>query len=149
MQLFYRGSSYEYTPARTGNVAPQSQLTYRGASYFGSSPLELTGVSVGHTAHTLSYRGTAYSSGRTAQAEQATSAARAETLLVAQVLTPQNVARVHRANINENLQRRLQVARAKGDQSLISLLADEQQQITFTWGTSDSIGIEVKPELWH
>ena len=39
------------------------------------------------------------------------------------------VARIHCSNIRQNLERRLQAAKARGDQSLVQLLEDEQKQL--------------------
>ena len=39
------------------------------------------------------------------------------------------VARMHCSNICQNLERRLQAAKARGDQSLVQLLEDEQKQL--------------------
>ncbi|MBC6421481.1 MAG: hypothetical protein GDA43_09570 [Hormoscilla sp. SP5CHS1] len=42
----------------------------------------------------------------------------------------QEVAKVHRANILENLEHRLQVARSRGDQELVRQLEKEKEQIS-------------------
>ncbi len=143
MKIYYHGNSYDYEPSKVGSrdrqvVRPQRpfNLSYRGVTYHVDPNVEPAEVSASQTAYNLRYHGAIYPVlvNSSAQAEatvltQPTSTTKVRNSSVSQVLTRQDVARVHQANIRQNLQHRLQVARERGDQSLVNLLEVELQEI--------------------
>jgi Domain of unknown function (DUF4278) len=127
MKLLYRGLSYEYNPGTIVGRPDSEQpaignpytLSYRGASYTVYPGLE-SSVAAPQPVGRLVYRGHAYS----LNGDQPS--------VVPQVrkvdrMTP--VAQTHRSNVYLNIQRRLQAAQAQGDQTLVSLLERELQQV--------------------
>lgn len=129
MKLFYRGASYD---AQIGvnqyarNVQPQSEysLRYRGQSYTVNPSSEPANLSTQPIAH-LTYRGVQYTVGEEAAVRPGTISSATKTRLA----TKTTVAMAHRQNLYRNIQHRLQVAQAKGDQALIQILEQELQQI--------------------
>ncbi|PSB25505.1 DUF4278 domain-containing protein [Stenomitos frigidus] len=141
MQLTYRGAHYEYTPggtkaARESNVfralRPTFNLRYRGSVY-AVDPNAEPSLPVSQPPAQLVYRGTAYSLNgwtKPVAAVQATSSVLSNTARFSKKASGKaEFATVHRSNLYNNLQRRLQVARDRGDQNLIDLLEQELQQI--------------------
>lgn len=145
MKLFYRGNSYEYNPDRatagnTGRPGRQPQpsqapytLIYRGITLRVDPKAASVPVPMLPTTYDLIYRGTTYHVRRDAQGgvtavTQPVGATQARTA-VPSSLPKHYVRKVHRANLLDNLQHRLQAARARGDQKLIELLEAERQQI--------------------
>lgn len=135
MKLIYRGTSYDYNPSRAEgtNIGRPSRphhassapytLIYRGQTLH-VDPTQSVEEPVLPRAHELIYRGEKYlTSGTT----QSTTQPR---VCVPSSMPPQYIGRVHQANLQENLQRRLKAAQERGDQQLINLLQEEQQQLT-------------------
>ncbi|MBC7968684.1 MAG: DUF4278 domain-containing protein [Verrucomicrobia bacterium] len=140
MQLTYRGAHYEYTPrsaeaVRESNVfqaiRPAFNLHYRGSVYT-VDPNAEPSLPVLQPVAQLVYRGSTYAlNGWTASTnvQSALSVISNNSRSNKKTSGSAEIATVHRSNLHNNLQRRLQVARESGDQSLITLLESELQQI--------------------
>ena len=134
MQLTYRGAHYEYSPRSAEAVReatvfralrPAFNLHYRGSVYT-VDPNAEPNVSVVQPSAQLLYRGAAYALNGWAMTAPTTAK---RSLLHATVSDHAESNVTHRHNLYTNVQRRLEVARAKGDQHLISLLERELQHI--------------------
>jgi hypothetical protein len=129
MKLIYRGSTYEYDPTqprgrekerRFEDVREPFLLMYRGNIYRLDPNQSAQATYQPRSAYQLIYRGNTY--WVQPEGEQvAPTATGSDTL--------RNLASVHRANLQRNLQRRIQVARERGDQALLALLEAEQRQL--------------------
>jgi hypothetical protein len=127
MKLTYRGVSYNYNPPQTNVVKGEVLGTYRGSVWHAHpliAPMPLP------AAHNLKYRGVAYNTcsdlvttpvGAPAQTMVAI-ASRGKSFLSA-------VTTAHHDAILRNVERRLQSAKAKGDDRLVHLLEDELRQV--------------------
>ncbi|HEY9666539.1 MAG TPA: DUF4278 domain-containing protein [Coleofasciculaceae cyanobacterium] len=130
MKLSYRGVKYENASpvleVREGEIGG----TYRGQAwrhhYLRHMPEPLP-------THDLKYRGVAYCTGTPAIAMPSTAAASRCTLPAVHRREREKVldevTRTHLANIRRNLERRMEVAKAKGDEKLVRLL--EQEEMAF------------------
>jgi hypothetical protein len=150
MKLYYRGESYEYDPnqARYGNSgrpvrpARTSQepytLIYRGATYQidPTAPVAETPALSG--TYELIYRGTTYRVDRATKQIVPVESSSGSLPQLAATSVPhvlprryvsKYIAKVHQANLVQNLYRRFQVAQERGDQKLVKLLETELQQI--------------------
>ncbi len=133
MKLIYRGTSFDYNPSkgagenigrpsRPHHVSPAPYtLIYRGQTLH-VDPTQPTEEVVPY-AQELIYRGEKYYTSGVAQT------APQRPVSVPATLPRQYVGKVHQANLQENLQRRLMAAQARGDQQLVALLHEEQQQL--------------------
>ncbi|MGI0489590.1 DUF4278 domain-containing protein [Pantanalinema rosaneae CENA516] len=153
MKLSYRGATYDYTPpsleVTEAEVLNQHQyasrnchtlqentipnpnvpLSYRGVTYT-RGQIAAAERSLGHSNVTLTYRGATYRS-HAANAAMPVAVARTEQAVVIPDRVPvlREVGKIHQANLRRNLERRLQVARAQGNFSLVSLLEAESRQL--------------------
>lgn len=131
MNLSYRGIKYRFAPFTA--VATTSEVIgrYRGRpcrrSHFD--------ISVAHPRVTLKYRGVAYMPGFGGQIADRSveSVARDAKMAPVNIITDRHRAqseleKVHNLSIQKNLERRLSVARAQGNQNLIHILENEQKQ---------------------
>jgi hypothetical protein len=141
MQLTYRGVHYEYNPrgaeaAREATVfraiRPAYNLHYRGSVY-AVDPNAEPSLPASQPAAQLMYRGAAYAlNGWTkpaANVQSTSSVASSSPRFSKKASGHTEFTTVHRTNLHTNIQRRLQVARERGDQNLINLLERELQQI--------------------
>ena len=134
MKLLYRGTSYDYNPHLSNEriswsiepvVKPTYSLTYRGQAYLVNPNLENQPAATPSSAQ-LIYRGAAYQlNGETASDAKVA----IHNQRVAKHSAAIELAKVHRTNLQRNLQHRLQVAQERGDQTLVQLLEREMQQI--------------------
>jgi Domain of unknown function (DUF4278) len=147
MKLIYRGASYDYNPShsRLGNAGRPARptqshqspytLIYRGLTTLvdpdaASAPEDMLPAS-----YELIYRGTAYQVNRDAKgtatvvSQPSGTKIQAKPVSVPSILPKRYIGKVHQANLLANLQHRLQIAQARGDQKLIELLEAERQQI--------------------
>lgn len=144
MRLTYRGASYEYNPlevresdifSRNWEAQRRCQtlqenrypLTYRGARYTTDQVAAAFSVPSVKTSQTLQYRGVKYvrkPDGTT----QLTSPLR-DVVPNTTAVVFKELSRVHQDNLRRNLERRLQSAKARGDQALVSLLEAEFKQL--------------------
>jgi Domain of unknown function (DUF4278) len=134
MKLIYRGTSFDYSPTRAegtnigrparphhASSAPYT-LIYRGQTLHIDPTQTPEEVAVPYAAE-LIYRGERYLTRGTAQATSP------QRVSVPATLPRQYVGKVHQANLQENLERRLKAAQARGDQQLVALLQEEQEQL--------------------
>ena len=139
MQLTYRGNHYDYT-ARGAEavrettvfrtIRPAFNLHYRGSVYTVNPDAELNLPAAQPKAQLL-YRGAAYALNGWTQpaAVQDTFSIASSKPRFSKTADDAEFTAVHRTNLHTNLQRRLQVARERGDENLINLLERELQQI--------------------
>ncbi|MBD2042718.1 DUF4278 domain-containing protein [Microcoleus sp. FACHB-672] len=134
MKLTYRGASYNYEPPTIDMMEGEVGGKYRGQPWTVSYPRH---IPVPQPALSLKYRGVAYQTGEVADAGVIASAAPVEKTPVWAV-SPRNashsvvsqVSEIHRANICQNLERRIEAAKARGDRQLLQMLEQESQQLT-------------------
>jgi Domain of unknown function (DUF4278) len=143
MKLIYRGVSYEYDPtqSRPGNTGRPARsthqahpytLTYRGVK-MQVDPNQAAQVSTLPSESDLIYRGVSYRVHRNAQGQVTAltqAPAKLRTPVIPSTLPREAVDRVHQDNLLNNLHRRLQSAKARGDQHLVSLLEAERKQLS-------------------
>jgi hypothetical protein len=120
MRFIYRGVRYEATPAtlavREGSVTGK----YRGADWRSH---ELVADLPDQPMHHLKYRGVPYSTGETGVVVPPTAIGGRSRILPGMART--QVDRLHKANIERNIEHRLEVAKAHHDNALIALLERE------------------------
>ncbi len=141
MKLTYRGVSYESTLPTVELTEGEITGKYRGTAWKQKYPRH---IPVPQPKLDLKYRGAAYSVGdpidveatrlRRNYAQAATPSVAVKTDEIAVPKTSRQRASEelrsnHRNNICRSLERRLQAARAKGDEKLIRLLEAESKQI--------------------
>jgi Domain of unknown function (DUF4278) len=131
MKLAYRGVNYEYDIPTVDMLEGEVAGKYRGQNWNYRYPRH---IRVPRQAYDMDYRGVDYSSKRVPKADEDV-AARVDTataIAIAAATSAQNrqeIAKVHRANICNILDRRQQIAKAKGDESLLRLLEIEWKQM--------------------
>lgn len=132
MKLTYRGIKYEYAPLAVEVTAEEIGGKYRGAEWkrHHSQHIPIT-----HHAAELKYRGATYYSGNSEEVEELKQRkklnfifATGNKLFVRNQANNQLI-QTHRANLRRDLQRRLEVAKQKGDENLIRILEDEANQL--------------------
>ncbi len=129
MKLMYRGVSYEHEPMNIDLVESDVIGHYRGASYKVQYPRH---IPVPQSLPALCYRGVAY--GGTAPRKRDV---QPPVLATGTVTPPRPIqlnliaeaARMHAANICRSNERRLQAAKARGDDHLVQLLEQELLQL--------------------
>ncbi len=125
MKLIYRGTTYDYDPTqpkrrdtRFDHLREPLTLRYRGNVYR-FTPGQEAETYQPRSSYELIYRGSRYWVHPEGE--------------VAPVVKPTrsiaDLASVHRTNLQNNLQRRIAIAREKGDQTLLALLEAEQKQL--------------------
>ncbi|OCQ93911.1 hypothetical protein BCD67_20535 [Oscillatoriales cyanobacterium USR001] len=132
MKLTYRGTNYEYDIPAADMVESEVGGKYRGQGWNYRYPRH---IPVPQQVYDLKYRGVEYKNTGTPNAEvtlpkKTSEPRRAIAHISAKpcVLVP-DIAKVHRANLCNILDRRLQVAKARGDEKLLRLLEFEAQQM--------------------
>jgi hypothetical protein len=145
MKLIYRGASYEYNQAslevnplrhyqdvhqRCTTLAEASYpLAYRGVQYTTAEVAQnLAAVSVSHTPQLLTYRGVHYLK----NANEIVGFTRpAKASLAPKTLAPAllEAASAHHENLRRSLQHRLEVAKRRGDETLVNQLEAESRQL--------------------
>lgn len=128
MKLSYRGVNYENSSPMLEVMEGDIGGTYRGQNWRSHY---LRHIPEPAPVHDLKYRGVAYRTGKSAVAVPSTTAARCtlpgfhkrEREKELNQLT-----RTHLSNIRNSLERRMQVAKANGDEQLVRLL--EQEKMT-------------------
>jgi hypothetical protein len=132
MKLSYRGVNYELTPPTLEVTEGEILGQYRGVSWRCHTLQEMPVPQVNLA---LTDRGVTYNPNQ--ETDQVTSSAAwgAATKPAKPVFVPKafpvrkQTEQVHRANLLRNLERRIQVARERGDLNLIGLLEAESQQL--------------------
>lgn len=134
MKLSYRGVSYEYEPPTLDMMEGEVAGKYRGQEWRVRYPRHMP---VAQPTFDLNYRGVAYRTGQPADARMSATAASAQPTPVWAVSTRNSahtfvseVSKIHSNNMCQNLERRIQAARARGDQQLLQMLEKEAQQLT-------------------
>lgn len=130
MKLSYRGVKYECQPSMLEVTEGEMGGTYRGQPW---QLRYLRHIPEPAPVHNLKYRGVAYRTGQPTVIEpsaiaQPVSTPWARTLYnhhKREVLD--ETRRIHLANIRSNLERRMQAAKARGDEQLVRLLEQEQR----------------------
>jgi hypothetical protein len=139
MRLFYRGVGYDYEPVSIDKVETGQVSHYRGQSYVVPYPHHIPACQplVELTYRGVTYRTTATGTNETLKSpatprvEPVTnSTARLRQAIVGRQVIMSEVTKTHRQNIQRLLQRRLDAARAKGDETLIHQLEQEMQSFS-------------------
>jgi len=132
MKLTYRGTNYEQEIPTVDMIESEVGGKYRGQAWNYRYPRH---IPVPQQAYDLKYRGVEYKSTGTVKTEatiaQPTVGPRRVLAPVSGkpcVLVPE-IAKVHRANLCNILDRRVQAAKARGDERLLRLLENEAQQM--------------------
>ena len=121
MQLTYRGANYEYDIPTVDMVEGEVAGKYRGQNWNYRYPR--------HIPVPKKYGGTNHTAKRDFQAGSRDAAAVSAPAAVKSSPTFAEVAQVHRVHICNILDRRQQVAAAKGDERLLRLLEIEWKQM--------------------
>lgn len=137
MKLCYRGVDYDYNPPSL--EVRDSELTgcYRGRSMKFSY---VSHVPVPQPVANYTYRGVSYSTNAQGQIQTSTvTADRQPVFQAGRVATGsgltarrhllQEAAEAHRANIQQSIQHRIEVARAQGNDQLLKQLEEELHQV--------------------
>ena len=142
MKLIYRGDSYKYDPTqrRSGNTGRPGRSTHQAAPYtliyrgvtITVDPRSAAQLPTLPSEYNLIYRGVTYrgqrdAQGRTVALTQAPAKLQAPN--IPSTLPRQYVDKVHQDNLLNNLQRRIQAAKDRDDQQLVSLLEAERKQL--------------------
>lgn len=137
MRLSYRGVSYEYNPVTTDSVESTVTGQYRGRHFNFAYPRH---IPVPQPVANLNYRGVPYRTTATGKIEAIAPTPKASSPATrmtgrhtwagnqTRIAIMDEVARIHRQNIEMLLQHRIEVARAKGDQTLLQQLENEMRQ---------------------
>ena len=132
MKLTYRGTNYENDISAVEMVEGEIGGKYRGQSWNYRYPRH---IPVPEQAYNLKYRGVEYNTKRTQEPEVVVAKTVVEPVLAlaasrAKACTAvPDITKVHRANLCNILDRRLQIAKAKGDERLLRLLESEAAQM--------------------
>ncbi|RZM78732.1 arginine synthesis PII-interacting regulator PirA [Leptolyngbya iicbica] len=135
MKLCYRGVEYDYTPPALEVSESEMLGHYRGRplhfSYVRHVPFPQPEAN-------LTYRGTPYHTTRQGAIEAVVQVNKApqqaqfkpvfDSMAAARRSLLQEAADMHQANMKRSLERRMQVAQAKGDDRLLRQLEDEMHQ---------------------
>ncbi|MBE9011438.1 DUF4278 domain-containing protein [Pseudanabaenaceae cyanobacterium LEGE 13415] len=126
MRLIYRGVEYEYDPTqgtgddRFSRFREPIMLTYRG-NHYQLDPNRPVRSKVEQQPRELIYRGNRYWVGYPD--------GKPTLPTVSKPRQAANLTVTHRENLQRNLQRRIEIARQKGDNALLALLEAERRQI--------------------
>lgn len=137
MNFTYRGVNYKPNPPALELTEGKIGGKYQGANWKDHYPRH---IPVPQPQVDLKYRGVAYCTGDPIDVEairlqrRHTSAAASATKSATPTVSSRQkvmdeLSDTHLANIRQNLEHRLQVAKAKGDQNLIRLLEAEAEQL--------------------
>lgn len=143
MKLTYRGASYEHNPleVRESDIFSHNReaqrrcqalqqnrypLTYRGARYTTDQVATALSAPSVRTSQTLQYRGVKYVRNLDGTTQVSL---KQEVVPNTTAVVFKELSRVHQDNLRRNLERRLQSAKARGDQALVGLLEAESKQL--------------------
>jgi hypothetical protein len=131
MKLSYRGAAYNYNPPVLEVTEGEILGKYRGVNWHCHTLEEMP---IPQVSHTLTYRGSSYGGRKAEKIIPATiaqtCASKARRLLhIPDTLPAKEIARVHQANLQRNLERRLQSAKQRGDLNLVRLLEAESRAL--------------------
>lgn len=130
MQLSYRGHSYSVDHPSVDMADSGIAGSYRGHAFPVTYPRH---IPVAQPVRNLSYRGVRYQTTATGGVQSivpqpAIPQPAVQPTLMPRLLQTSTYDNVHQLNIRQRLQQRIEAARAKGDQKLLSLLEREMQQ---------------------
>ncbi|MBE9192066.1 DUF4278 domain-containing protein [Gloeocapsopsis crepidinum LEGE 06123] len=138
MKFKYRGINYESCTPATEMIEGEAGGQYRGVSWKHHYPRH---IPTPQPVVGLKYRGVSYSSGHPIDVEASILRRQYEDKAVAKSMPQQEsimsnrqkaltqLNHTHIANIRQNLEHRLEVARARGDQKLVQMLEIEASQL--------------------
>lgn len=133
MKLSYRGISYTTEPPTVEQMESNLSGSYRGCGFQFGYPRHIPAT---HPVATLSYRGVPYRTTAAGEVRpvQPTQPRALRDLTAlrdrkAQDCDLQALSAVHNRNLYQMLERRIQAARAKGDQALLEQLEQERRQM--------------------
>ncbi|ACK73659.1 conserved hypothetical protein [Gloeothece citriformis PCC 7424] len=133
MKLTYRGVSYEHQPETIEYEKGEIAGHYRGQDWYYRYPRHIPQL---RPKLHRQYRGVTYSTrtvpfAQSMQAEESTTVENSCPVLRAKprTIAVDETSQVHLDNIRRNLNRRLKVAKANGDDELIKLLEQESKQL--------------------
>ncbi|MEZ2225065.1 DUF4278 domain-containing protein [Microcoleus sp.] len=130
MKLAYRGANYDYDIPTVDMTEGEVAGKYRGQNWNYRYPRH---IPMPQHPQDLQYRGVGYRSDRPSpKIEEDVAVDTAATMAIAAAPSypkAEEVATVHRAHICNILDRRQQIARAKGDERLLRLLEKESRQM--------------------
>jgi Domain of unknown function (DUF4278) len=128
MKLTYRGVAYEHNPPAIDMVEGEIVGKYRGQPWRIEYPRH---IPVPQPAADLKYRGVAYSTYPKASTQPAIpiTSSRKLAFITKSCPVSQDLTDTHLDNIRRRLEHRLQVAKNRGDESLIRMLEAESRQL--------------------
>jgi len=132
MKLSYRGKAYEYNQPTLEVTEGEILGRYRGSFWRCHTLSELP---VPQASHNLKYRGVDYASnptiGISPRSYTYTVTVRPNNVVKQSQAAPaaNELAKIHRMNLQERLERRLKAARERGDVALINLLEAERNEL--------------------
>ncbi len=131
MRLSYRGVSYDCEPPTIDMLEGDIGGTYRGQPWRLRYPRHIPEV---QPIADLKYRGVPDRTGQSASADARVPPPAAHWQPTASIPKSRKTllsetAKIHRANLYHNLERRMQAAIARGDKKLLQLLESEFQQL--------------------
>jgi hypothetical protein len=132
MKLCYRGVNYNREPLSLEVSESEIMGKYRGQEYHRCYPRHVPQL---NPKPRLQYRGLAYQTCPLIQTEASLNAQLAAIARACGQIPPledektEKAADIHRENLRHNLDRRLEIARAKGDRDLVRLLEKECKQL--------------------
>ena len=124
MKLTYRGINYEHQPSQLETTPSEIGGKYRGQNWMYNYPRHVLNV---ESRQDLKYRGLSYKGNSYLQIEQS-SVCSVPINKPCSRLEDETV-EIHWDNIRRNLERRLQVAKASGNHTLVNLLKEESRQL--------------------
>ncbi len=134
MKLTYRGIKYEHAPKAVEVTTQGVCGKYRGAEWKCHYPKS---TPVTHHAAELKYRGASYYSGNPQEVEELKQRkklnlifAKNNQVFASNRRVNNELAKIHLVNLQRNLERRLEVAKQRGDETLIRQLEQEADQLS-------------------
>lgn len=134
MKLKYRGNTYEYNPLTVKETDGEVSGKYRGAEW---KHHHCRYTPINENAVELKYRGTTYYSGNLQEIEKLKQRKKLNLIFgtsknqfARNKSKNDRLIETHSANLCRDLQRRLEVAKQRGDENLIQMLEDEANQLT-------------------
>ena len=132
MKCSYRGVTYESKPTILETMEGEVGGKYRGQDWRYNYPRHIPQL---QPKVYMQYRGVAYSTlslpiteGNSKQEKAQTNACKASIRKPLEFII-EDATKIHLNNIRRNLEHRLQIAKANGDESLVNLLKNESKQL--------------------
>jgi Domain of unknown function (DUF4278) len=124
MKLTYRGATYEYNPCPQEMTEGKILGKYRGQAWNIRYPRHMN---IPQPITELQYRGVPYRTTATGGIQ----AVNTNTPALGKMAQPtlSELAKIHHSYLIKGLQRRIEIAKAKGDANLVYLLEEESRQL--------------------